>query len=661
MVLGAALGLGAWPAPAQAKTAGAEVEAEAQIPSTGVFPGPAWLDDLRAKLTVPPDCLPQCADVAQLSVQAQAGRLQLRMQIDALANVEVPLPGLGVKGLPQSVLMDGQAPALRRDGQGQLWIALSAGVHQVVLDADVGEATQVDIALPMPVRALAVQAPGWTVSGIDPRGLATGALSLSRSGSAKAAGGAEAASSDALPPFVQVTRVLQLGLHWQVHTRVQRIGPSRAPVSVRIALLAGEAVNDERVRTQDGFAVLSLGADREAAFVSTVKEADELMWVSTDAPNQIEHWQLAPSSQWHVRWSGIAPVRYVDEVSRLQPLWQPWPGEEVSMHISRPQGVPGQTLTFDRLHLQVRPGMRATDMNVQLHVRASQGGQHVIDLPSGAMFEGVTIDGQDQPLQPQGQQLTMPITPGAHEWTLRWREPRGMGWRFESAAPDLNANGVNASTQLHMPAQRVLLALGGPRLGPAILLWGVLAVWIGLAIFLGRSRLTPLGAATWAVLGLGLMQTSVLSAAAVVAWFALLAARARGFGRATGTLAGWHPYAANGLQVLLLLWTLVAALCLLNAIRVGLLGYPDMMVTGNGSSAQVLNWYQDRFSDQPQPVWAVSVPVLAYRILMLLWALWLAVSVLKWVKWAWACFSAGGYWYRKSAVLGAHSQGPTSG
>jgi hypothetical protein len=36
--------------------------------------------------------------------------------------------------------------------------------------------------------------------------------------------------------------------------------------------------------------------------------------------------------------------------------------------------------------------------------------------------------------------------------------------------------------------------------------------------------------------------------------------------------------------------------------------------------------------------------VLAYRLLMLLWALWLAASVLKWVKWAWDCFSAGGYW-----------------
>ena len=40
----------------------------------------------------------------------------------------------------------------------------------------------------------------------------------------------------------------------------------------------------------------------------------------------------------------------------------------------------------------------------------------------------------------------------------------------------------------------------------------------------------------------------------------------------------------------------------------------------------------------------LSVPLLAYRLLMLLWALWLASAVLNWLRWAWACFSEGGLW-----------------
>jgi hypothetical protein len=38
--------------------------------------------------------------------------------------------------------------------------------------------------------------------------------------------------------------------------------------------------------------------------------------------------------------------------------------------------------------------------------------------------------------------------------------------------------------------------------------------------------------------------------------------------------------------------------------------------------------------------------VLAYRLLMLGWALWLAASIMRWVPWAWTAFSAGGCWRR---------------
>jgi membrane protein YdbS with pleckstrin-like domain len=50
----------------------------------------------------------------------------------------------------------------------------------------------------------------------------------------------------------------------------------------------------------------------------------------------------------------------------------------------------------------------------------------------------------------------------------------------------------------------------------------------------------------------------------------------------------------------------------------------------------------------PQP-WALTLPLFMFRILMLLWALWLAHSLLKWLRWGWRCFSEGGLW--KKIVL----------
>lgn len=33
-----------------------------------------------------------------------------------------------------------------------------------------------------------------------------------------------------------------------------------------------------------------------------------------------------------------------------------------------------------------------------------------------------------------------------------------------------------------------------------------------------------------------------------------------------------------------------------------------------------------------------------YRIAMLAWALWLALALLRWLRWGWSCFSHDGIW-----------------
>ena len=80
------------------------------------------------------------------------------------------------------------------------------------------------------------------------------------------------------------------------------------------------------------------------------------------------------------------------------------------------------------------------------------------------------------------------------------------------------------------------------------------------------------------------------------------------------------------------------------AIQRGLLGSPAMQIAGNDSHASLLRWYQDRADAAlPQP-WMMSVPLLVYRVAMLAWALWLALTLLRWLRWGWSCFSAGELW-----------------
>jgi hypothetical protein len=96
----------------------------------------------------------------------------------------------------------------------------------------------------------------------------------------------------------------------------------------------------------------------------------------------------------------------------------------------------------------------------------------------------------------------------------------------------------------------------------------------------------------------------------------------------------------------------VAALVnLFGAIQTGLLGTPEMQIAGNGSTAYRLAWYQDRAAAVLPRARVLSVPLLAYRLLMLAWALWLAFALLGWLRWGWRCFATHGVWREVEITL----------
>ena len=158
---------------------------------------------------------------------------------------------------------------------------------------------------------------------------------------------------------------------------------------------------------------------------------------------------------------------------------------------------------------------------------------------------------------------------------------------------------------------------------------------------LSKIRLTPLKASQWFLLLVGLSQIPLQSAIIVVAWLMLLG------WRRTQQLAGMRYF--NALQVLIAALTLVALGLLFFTVKQGLLGSPDMQVIGNQSSAFNLDWYQDRSLATLPVATLISVPLLVYRILMLAWSLWLAVSLLNWLKWGWECFASNGFWNKTIA------------
>jgi hypothetical protein len=133
----------------------------------------------------------------------------------------------------------------------------------------------------------------------------------------------------------------------------------------------------------------------------------------------------------------------------------------------------------------------------------------------------------------------------------------------------------------------------------------------------------------------------------VVGWFMALGLRAR------LSTDNFSALKFDTMQLGLGILTIMAMSTLLFAIHQGLLGHPNMHIAGNGSDSELLRWYEDRTTGTLPQVWVLSLSMDVYRVAMLLWALWLSFALMRWLRWAWECFSARELWkplWTKKAV-----------
>ncbi len=609
-------------------------EAYADIPSKAV------LDELRSKLLekpVAPDCLPSCAQIQQMKITITDTELAISLQIHAQQFVAVPLPAEYEQWFPNQVFVDGKtASGLYRDNNG-LWINLGEGEHQVVFGGTVSMLSKFTLPLPLKPNWVSIQNTGWQVIGLQENGEIDDQLQFSRLNQTEQQQSAAELEPGALPPFVRIERTLQLGLDWHVVTRIIRVSPVDSAVVLAVPLLPGESVTSPGIRVKDGKVEVNIPAQQtELQWESTLEKSEKIDYAASEAEQWIEVLKADVSPIWHVETSGIAMIHLNNDAQWL-PEWHPWPGEKITLQITRPGAVEGQTLTIDNSRLSIKPGQRSQEAELNISLRSSQGSQHTLMLPEQAVLQSVAINGQTQPVRQEGRKLTVPVNPGKQEVSINWREATGISTVMATSQVDLGAASVNANLNIGLGSDRWVLFALGPKLGPAVLFWGVLIVIFMLSPGLGKIRLTPLKARHWFLLLVGLSQIPLQSAGVVIAWLMLLGWRKR-------QSVGLRYF--NALQVVIGGLTVVSLGLLFLAVEHGLLGSPDMQIIGNQSSAFNLNWYQDRSPATLPIATLVSVPLIVYRLLMLVWSLWLAVSLLNWLKWGWECFSSNGLWHK---------------
>ncbi|PID45831.1 MAG: hypothetical protein CSB47_06915 [Proteobacteria bacterium] len=610
------------------------------------IPDKHMLQELQQRLTAAPECLPECAQIEQMQVSINDHSLNARLRVHAMIDTAIPLPGSQDTWLPQQILINGEtALAIQRDQSRQLWVALPKGRSDIMLSGTLPVRNSMPLPLPLKPHSVTWQSnsANWTLEGIKDNGSTESQLQLNRVLSKETQARQEQAQST-LPTFVKIERQLNLGLDWTVETTLTRLSPLDTPLSLNIPLLAGEQPMSEQLSIKNGRIKINLSAQQtQARWSSRLNSQNQLTLTTTNNQQFLESWRVATSPIWNLKSSGIPVNRYLNQDQQTIPVWYPWPGESLTLDISKPKAVTGQTVTVLNSQLHIDTGKRANNVTLSMTILSSRGVLHDVQIPQHADITSILIDGKAQRIQRHNNTLSLTLKPGRQTVKLEWREPNVLTTRYQFPKVDLGLPSVNANFSIDLPQDRWVLWVNGPTMGPAILFWGVLVALAILSVALAASKLTPLKSWQWFLLGIGLSQTETWLMVLVILWLVAIAYREK----YNQTPPNYIKF--NLMQLSLVSLTFVALGVLAVAVANGLLGRPEMQIVGNGSSAYSLNWYRDRaLSTLSQPSF-ISVPLWIYRVLMLAWALWLAISVLGWLRWGWQALNVGRLWMKRPA------------
>ncbi len=613
-----------------------------QAVAQGVIPDKPTLETLRERVLQMEAKPSKLADLAFLEIIMLDGKVTLDAEWHAITACAVPLPGGLPEWAPVSVTLDGaRVPLLRKEHA--LWISLPQGIHKAHIEAALPGVQEWRLSLPLKPRSLSVRSDEWTVSGLDEQGLAEGQLFFSKKQRAVRNPSLESERFEKrdYQSLVRVRRVIELGLVWKVSTTVERFTPAGAALSLELPLLAGEKVLSAQFPVESGRIRVRM-SERESQ-VSWESSLDTLPKIELHAAQDarwVEQWRLEASPIWNVTLSGLEPV-FEKNASDLTPVWNPWPGETIAMEISRPEQVAGPTMTVHRAQHEMQVGRHHRASTLALSVQSSTGEDFPITIGQegeGIEIERLSRDGHDLPIRLEKGKLIVPLHPGSQELEIRWKSTVELGFWQRGDAVKLPVAAANITTKFHIPESRWTLWASGPVRGPAVRLWVILLCALVAAWFLSRLPSSPLGSLQWMLLSVGLTQVHFVAALVIATWFFLLLHRGK------DAVSGLTPWLYNLRQLALVFLTFWMLGSLVQVVGVGLLGDPEMWIGGEDSSAKLLSWYQPTVASDLPVVGAASVSIWFYRVLMLVWALWLAHSMVEWIRWAWSRFSVGGLW-----------------
>ncbi|MGE0087724.1 MAG: hypothetical protein AB7S75_25210, partial [Desulfococcaceae bacterium] len=338
------------------------------------FPSQEILKELETKLLKPHDChQPSCAVFSHMNLTAEPDSLEIHLEVHAAQQTGVPLPGSLKSWMPREILLDGQEMnTIIKDSSGILWVLIPEGVHTLILKNMTGPVNEIHLPMQLKPYAVTADVQGWEIRGIDAEGRSEDTIQLTRLKQTEEK--IAETGTDILPAFLEIERILRLGIQWEVECTARRKNPGGTPIILSVPLLAGESVTTQGIQVKDGQILLNMGPQQnEIRWLSVLERADKLTLQAPDTEAWSEIWILDASPIWHLEFSGIPPIHQQDAEGLWKPAWRPWAGEKIELIISKPAAVDGQNVTIDHAFLKWSPGKRMGSAGLEMRVRSSKG------------------------------------------------------------------------------------------------------------------------------------------------------------------------------------------------------------------------------------------------------------------------------------------------
>jgi hypothetical protein len=615
------------------------------------YPPEFLLDELKKRLTKPALCHPQCALIENMHIVLSGSQLTLRLIVNSGTFISMPLP-LDEKLLTiEEIIIDEQSIDHYRNKRSadprQLSLPLIKGKHHLLIHATVHGDSLV-LPLNIPTYNVSYEIKNWTISGLKNSQPNSKQLILQKKQTKiqttdkKQVNFKQSSElENNIPIFVLIKRRFYFDLEWTIETTITRLSDKSRAHSMALVfdypLLDGESVISSNKKIKQNAININLApAQNHFSWSSRLKKSAKLQLQAKTNPYWVEQWEMLINPVWHVEHQGLAPIQHINSSKSHQPIWRPWPGESLDLSFVRPKAIRGNTRTLTNTIRKSSYGNKLSEHQLDLNFNSSQGGQQIIILPENVRVISLIVSGKSLAIDEKKNTLEFSLSAGKQQVQIKWRENNAISSKITTSAVNVGLVSVNSHQKIDLPRDRWTIYTSGPSVGPVVLIWGMLLVILVIAFGVSKIPGMPLSSIQALLLAIGLAPVSLWSLLVVFLWFVVIMRRKQA--------SELSPFIFNSMQLGLVLFTITTLGIFIYTIQSGLLGYPDMHIMGNGSSAYQLNWYQDRATAQLPQAMLISLPIYWYRILMLLWALWLAFISIRWAIWAWQNFSYGGYW-----------------